>query len=89
MQSKIFKLLHIINEHHHNWHSEKSIWLKSSLLALTGSTIWEIASSDLIHAGIRIATFPLGAIALRITFLFLDKYLPLKQKENNDNNKKY
>lgn len=90
MQSKILKLLELINEHHHNhfWHSEKAIWIKSGVLALTGSAIWELAAPDLIHTGIKLASLPLGVIVVRVTFLIIDKFMPLKSKSNDSSTEK-
>ncbi len=84
MQSKILKLLHIINDHHHHLHDGKSLWIKSILISVVGNSLWEIIYPDLIHMLMRFLSLIGGAFILRFTFLLLDKFMPLKSKSNHN-----
>jgi hypothetical protein len=82
IQSKLLKILHIINDHHHHLHDGRSLWIKSILISIVGNSLWEIIYPDLIHMLMRFISLIGGAFILRLTFLLLDKFMPLKSKSN-------
>lgn len=75
-------LYYIINNFETN-HSEKFLWIKSFTLSFIGNSFWEIAYPDSIHLIIKVFSVAVTAVVLRIVLILLDKYLPLKNKDND------
>lgn len=82
----IKKVLYYIIDNFETNHSEKFLWIKSFTLSFIGNSFWEIAYPDSIHLIIKVFSVAVTAVVLRIVLILLDKYLPLKN-QNNDKKK--
>lgn len=80
------KVLYYIIDNFETNHSEKFLWFKSFTLSFIGNSFWEIAYPDSIHLIIKVFSVAVTAVVLRIVLILLDKYLPLKN-QNNDKKK--
>lgn len=77
------KVLYYIIDNFETNHSEKFLWIKSFTLSFIGNSFWEIAYPDSIHLIIKVFSVVVTAVVLRIVLILLDKYLPLKNKDND------
>lgn len=77
------KVLYYIIDNFETNHSEKFLWIKSFTLSFIGNSFWEIAYPDSIHLIIKVFSVAVTAVILRIVLILLDKYLPLKNKDND------